>query len=382
MNKFKITLGIIWGILLSMQLPAQNFDNLHFGTDYTLDVITWNTEWFPANGQTTVSYVSEIVESLDAEIIAFQEIDSKPQFQNLINSLDNYNGYYISNDQYQSLAYLYHKDKIEILDQYEIFPNDWSEFPRSPLILEFQFEGKKYVIINNHLKCCGDGVLESWNSDDEEGRRYWACKKLDSYIEDHFDNDRVILLGDLNDELTDRDQDNVFSTFLNDQTSYLFTDIAIAEGGSGSWSYPTWPSHLDHIMITNELFGLFNEAASVCEIIKLDHYFSSWNAYENNVSDHRPVGLKLQTKEIGLDEIAENNISVSPNPFMGSFEVITGGKNVDFFKIFNHSGILISESSVKGEKLIIDSSDWSSGLYFIQFFSNQKAVSSQKFLKL
>jgi exonuclease III len=378
MKKIQIIITIIAVLSMVSHIKAQNFNNLQFGTDYTLDIVTWNTEWFPANGSTTVNYVKEIVDALDADIIAFQEIDSKTQFQNLINRLDDYDGYYISNDSYQGLAYLYHKDKIQILDQYEIYTSDWTEFPRSPLIMEFRFENKDYVIINNHLKCCGDGNLDISNSNDEESRRYWACRMLDSYIEDYFDNDRVILVGDLNDELTDRHEDNVFRTFLNDEDHYLFVDMEIAEGSSSNFSYPTWPSHLDHIMISNELFDVFNEPASKCRTIMVDEFFSSWNSYENNVSDHRPVGLKLQTKEIGIEETDYNTLSIYPNPINNNF-IINSNQNFDQVRVFNGKACLIFEGS---SNETINSSEWDSGIYFVQILKNSEGIFTQKILKL
>ena len=33
---------------------AQDLDELYFGTDDDLDLMTWNIEWFPKNGQVTV----------------------------------------------------------------------------------------------------------------------------------------------------------------------------------------------------------------------------------------------------------------------------------------------------------------------------------------
>jgi len=378
MKKLNI-LQLLLALLFSLQLSAQNFNNLSFGTDYSLDVVTWNTEWFPANGSTTVNYVKEIVEALDAEIIAFQEIDDKGQFQNLINSLNDYDGYYISNDDYQGLAYLYHKNRIQMQDQYEIYQNDWNVFPRSPLVMEFSFDGEDYVIINNHLKCCGDGVLETWNSSDEENRRYMACNTLDTYIEDHFDNKKLILLGDLNDELTDNSSNNVFSTFINDSQHYLFADMEIAEGNSNDWSYPTWPSHLDHILITNELFSAYNENASTCEVIMLDDYFSSWYQYESNVSDHRPVGIKLQTSEIGIDEMGSRMTQISPNP-IGDFILIPANLDYHKLKVLTSSGQTIFEST---EKLnIISTENWTSGLYYIQFIFSGNQTDTQKLIKL
>jgi len=68
----------------------------------------------------------------------------------------------------------------------------------------------------------------------------------------------------------------------------------IAQGPSTNWSYPGWPSHLDHILITNELFDEFALADSNINTILIDSFMEGlWNEYDNYISDHRPVGLKL-----------------------------------------------------------------------------------------
>ena len=82
--------------------------------------------------------------------------------------------------------------------------------------------------------------------------------------------------------------------FINDPSNYLFTDMQIAQGSSLDWSFPNWPSHLDHILITNELFDEFNNNNSEILTIKIDNYLDGgFNQYDQNISDHRPVGLKL-----------------------------------------------------------------------------------------
>ena len=88
---------------------------------------------------------------------------------------------------------------------------------------------KNYIIINNHLKCCGDGFLDLNDSSDEEFRRLQAITYLKQYIDINFSNKKVILLGDLNDILTDLDQHNVFYDFINDSLNYKFSDMHIAQ---------------------------------------------------------------------------------------------------------------------------------------------------------
>ena len=69
----------------------------------------------------------------------------------------------------------------------------------------------------------------------------------------------------------------------------------IAYSSSSNWSYPSWPSHLDHILITNELFYEIENEVSSVETIRLEEYFyNGWSEYENYISDHRPVGLRLK----------------------------------------------------------------------------------------
>ena len=57
---------------------------------------------------------------------------------------------------------------------------------------------------------------------------------------------------------------------------------------------PTWPSHIDHILITDELFGVFANSASVIKTLLIENYMEGgWNEYAVKISDHRPVALKL-----------------------------------------------------------------------------------------
>jgi len=156
------------------------------------------------------------------------------------------------------------------------------------------FMGENIIIINNHFKCCGDGYLDIDDSGDEETRRYIASNLLKEYVDTNFQNDNVIILGDLNDILTDNIENNVFQMILDDSDNYHFADMDIAQGSSSDWSYPTWPSHIDHILITNELFDELENTSSDIQTIKIDEYIDGgWSEYDQNVSDHRPVALKL-----------------------------------------------------------------------------------------
>jgi len=285
---------IIFIFLISSQiLSAQTLNDLYFGTDTTFDIISWNIEWFPKNNN-TASQVQEILARLEADVYALQEIEDTTLLKQVVSNIPGYECYFKSS-YYGGLAYVYNTNTIQINSKYEIFTSQpyWNAFPRSPQVLDCNFMGNNYIIINNHFKCCGDGILNTNNTNDEENRRLQAVTYLKQYIDNIFFGKRVILLGDLNDEIIDNTANNVFQDFINDNTNYLFTDMLIAQGNSTDWSYPTWPSHLDHILITNELFADFQNFNSLVSVIRVDDYMATWSNYENNISDHRPIGLKL-----------------------------------------------------------------------------------------
>ena len=302
-QKFLYYMKKIFFIILIFSQPilAQNLSDLQFGTDATFDLVSWNIKWFPNNGNITSVNVQEILTNLDADIYALQEIEDTTLLKLTVSNIPGYECHFKSS-YYGGLAYVYNTNTIQVNSKYEIFTSNlyWNAFPRSPQVFEFTFLGEEYVVINNHFKCCGDGTLDEKNSNDEENRRLQAVTFLKQFIDDNFSTKRVFLLGDLNDNLTDDSENNIFQEFINDNANYLFADMEIAQGSSVDWSFPTWPSHLDHILITNEIVDDFQNLNSLVSVIRIDDYMGGWNNYENNVSDHRPIGLKLDFSSVSF----------------------------------------------------------------------------------
>ena len=302
-QKFLYYMKKIFFIILIFSQPilAQNLSDLQFGTDATFDLVSWNIKWFPNNGNITSVNVQEILTNLDADIYALQEIEDTTLLKLTVSNIPGYECHFKSS-YYGGLAYVYNTNTIQVNSKYEIFTSNlyWNAFPRSPQVFEFTFLGEEYVVINNHFKCCGDGILDEKNSNDEENRRLQAVTFLKQFIDDNFSTKRVFLLGDLNDNLTDDSENNIFQEFINDNANYLFADMEIAQGSSVDWSFPTWPSHLDHILITNEIVDDFQNLNSLVSVIRIDDYMGGWNNYENNVSDHRPIGLKLDFSSVSF----------------------------------------------------------------------------------
>lgn len=385
MKKILIILSML---LAGSSMTAQSIDDLSFGTDATFEVMTWNIEWFPKNGQITIDYVTQIIEALDIDLLAIQEIDNISSFNQMIDSLSAYEGY-LESSWFAGLAYIYKKDVIQINDIYEIYTTSpyWSPFPRSPMIIDLNFMNERIIVINNHFKCCGDGNLDLLDSDDEETRRYYASNLLKEYVDENFANIRTIILGDLNDNIADDPDNNVFQLILDDNENYLFADLEIAIGNESEWSYPTWPSHLDHILITNELFNEFENDSSVIQTIKIDEYIAGgWWEYDENISDHRPVALKLDmNSNVGLTDLTLTTpyFSSYPNPFYSKTTFSLNFPNDSMnIQILNMQGqTVFSEKIPIGETSIIwNAEEFPNGVYLAKLKSKNNILSTLKLM--
>jgi endonuclease/exonuclease/phosphatase family metal-dependent hydrolase len=301
----KLILINLLGIVICSCFSAQTFDNLSFGTNESLEIGTWNIEWFPKNGNTTVNYVKEIIPALDLDILAIQEIDDTTVFKGMIDELESFD-YILMDGWFGGLVYVYNTDRIEIEDAFEIYTSSqyWSPLPRSPLVLKFKHLGETIYAINNHFKCCGDGYIDLSDNGDEEMRRLEASTLIENYISESLPNERVIVLGDLNDLIAEPASSNVFTPFLNAPDEYMFADMELATGPSSGWSYPSWPSHIDHILITNELISDFWNTNTVVESLDIaTHMSGGWNSYDSNISDHRPVAMRITPSPVEINEI-------------------------------------------------------------------------------
>lgn len=363
---------------------SQGINSLSFGTDSTLEVVSWNIEWFPKNGNNTADSVSKIIKALDADIIGVQEIDDTTLFKQVIDGIPGYK-LHIEKGGFRGLAYVYNTSTVFAKSFYKIFDNGnfGSAFPRIPVVMEFLYKGKEYVVINNHYKCCGDGTLDIGNSNDEETRRLQANTLLKQYIDSNFINSKVFVIGDLNDILTDSYQNNVFRMFYEDNKNFKFADEEIARGPIADWSYPSWPSHLDHILITNELFDAFSHPSSICKTIRVDDFLpGGFGTYDFYVSDHRPVGLKLmiENNTTGTADIDQNVIKIYPNPSVGNFQISGLNKNYKTqIKIIDFAGRVINSETFEAMDIVNLSLNGSSGIYFLIIETNSELIVKKVF---
>ena len=112
MNKLLIIIFFILLTSCSEELPP--VEDL-FGDINRLDVVTWNIENFPKEDQ-TLNYVSRIINDMNVDIIALQEIENQQAFNSLINQLSNdWSGYRASLENgWGKLSYIINTNYLEI----------------------------------------------------------------------------------------------------------------------------------------------------------------------------------------------------------------------------------------------------------------------------
>ena len=373
-------------LLLPFTAYTQSLDDLSFGSNDTFEVVTWNIENFPKNEPATLQYVLEIIEAIDADIIAIQEIQNYPILDNLATFLDDYSLYSQSLDS-AGLVFLYKHDAVQLNSAYELFTQapEWNNFPRFPMVIEVTYANQEFVIINNHYKCCGNGLLDLNDPWDQETRRYTANLLLKQYIDTNLSNAAVFVVGDLNDILTDPEIHNVFTPFLDDPASYLFADMYIAQGSVSNWSFPNWPSHLDHILITDELFELYAMPGAITQTIKVDSYLQGgFNEYDQNVSDHRPVGIRLPlAQDLGIASGVKPVVTSYPNPVEDFLFINTSSSNTTgAVSVYDMLGnLLLQDSYSTNGFFAIDVASLSSGLYLVKVYQQEVVVKTIKCIK-
>ncbi|MCX2745760.1 endonuclease/exonuclease/phosphatase family protein [Mangrovivirga sp. M17] len=253
-----------------IELPV---DGPTLATDTTLEVMTWNLEFFPLDDDPeVVDQVARIIDSLDVDLIGFQEISDVSEFTRLDNLLTGWEGKVVSNAAGLNLAFLWRTESFSSVSSVSsILTADVSYFAgRPPIMIEVTHtNGNTSRVINLHMKCCTDGGF----------RRTQASASLKAFLDSEYPNDNVLVIGDYNEEIND--SNGAYDNFVEDP-DYQFADMAIEQGSSTYWSYPSYPSHIDHILITNELF----DNVVNTQTLKLNENYPT---YLFEISDHMPV---------------------------------------------------------------------------------------------
>jgi endonuclease/exonuclease/phosphatase family metal-dependent hydrolase len=269
------------------------------GAASTFDVGSWNIEWFgdtangPSNETLQLQNARDVIAGTDFDVWGLAEIVSTSQFNSLKSQLSGYAGflandasvtggssYYGSSEQKVGILY---KSALMSLQQARIIltGSDDAFAGRPPLEVKLRVTlsgtTQDIVVIVLHAKCCDDAT--SWQ------RRTTAAGALKSYLDSSYLSQKVIVIGDFNDDLDTSitsGHASPYQAFVNDSAAYRFPTKALSDAHIATTV--DYPDTIDQHLVTNELYAQY--VASSVQAYRVDSYISS---YGTTTSDHYPI---------------------------------------------------------------------------------------------
>jgi len=313
------------------ELPSSNTDQL--SRNSTLDVATWNLEFFGArredyNSQSfgpddvalQAQNVRRVLDSLQSDIIAVQEVASTSRLAEMVALMPGYS--YICSERYsfswqgesstfapQKICYIYKTSTVSITSQRVIFeemfdsarlglstpldiyptntPSSFYSSGRLPFELKAKITigsvQRDITFINIHAKSGGSNMADY-------NRRVFDAQALKDTLATYYQNQDVIILGDLNDDLDVSIVQNLpspYSPFIATESGFFPISKALSLANNRSTT--GFSDMIDHIITSSSL-----EPDYVQESARVIAPFRMIPNYSNTTSDHLAVTARFE----------------------------------------------------------------------------------------
>ena len=166
-----------------------------------IKVATYNIYWLDDGiSDARKQRLQTVIRELDADIIGFQEIQTKSALENILP--DNYTVAMLDDpEELQELAVAV-REPYEVTDIKMVFPEEVNDlaFPRNRDVLQLYVEGygRRLIVLVHHAKSRSGGRIET------SPRREESAAMIMRYLTSRVKYDQIVLLGDFNDNPDDR----------------------------------------------------------------------------------------------------------------------------------------------------------------------------------
>ncbi len=354
-------IGVVGRFLETYQLLPRQRSDISCANEYTLppfpindvskentlDIVTWNIEWFgdeensPATGnensdQIQKEGVKTVIEGLDADVIAVQEIVDVPLFTELINELPAYD--FILSDAVsrptsndgatQKVGFIYKKSTVNVkkteallrsihplynggddsaLEGYPADKNRFFATGRLPFLMTADVtvngETEEYNFVALHAR-----ANRGTDAQARYDMRKYDVEVLKDSLDTRFATDNLVLLGDYNDDVDETvvassvsNSASTYDLYVRDTVNYNIVTTSLTNRGYRS--FVSSENMIDHIAISNELEDNYLQNSEIV------HYEFYNNTYPRTTSDHFPVSVRLQLKELEIGELIVSDVS-------------------------------------------------------------------------
>lgn len=265
-----------------------------FGEPGSLDVATWNLEWFgswhegPTDEARQLAGVRAVVAGLDMDLWALEEVVSAEQFAELIDGLPvrgllandasvDGGGYYGAGE--QKVAVIYRPDELELVAARTILRSSSYAFAgRPPLEVEFRRGEQTLFVIVLHAKA--QGAYADWQ------RRRDGALALSDYLASERAGDDVLVIGDYNDDLDQSMRSSSPSPYAGLAETHFFATAALSAANVPTTTFGHLP--IDHALADGALAAAYRDDSAA--VFPADDYIAD---YARTTSDHLPVVMRF-----------------------------------------------------------------------------------------
>jgi hypothetical protein len=299
--------------------------------ELTFDVVNWNFEFFgarsedygneeygPADEALQLQNIKQVLESLNADVIAVEEVSDEAYFASLVEQLGRYD--YLCSQRYsysfegpssefppQKVCFIYDRTTVVVESARPMFetlydearttnpaalpgyptgdPSSFYSSGRLPLLVNatatIQGLSEKVSFVVLHAK--SGAAVADYN------RRVYDAKVLKDTLDAHFADKQVFILGDLNDDLDQSITTGLSSSYSNFVADANYNSITKPLSEAGARSTVSFQDVIDHQIITTELNEEYLEGSAT-----IIAPFRTISNYANTTSDHLPVMSRYQ----------------------------------------------------------------------------------------
>lgn len=342
----------------------------------TLDIVNWNIEWFgnpasgygPSDDDLAERNVRTVLERLNADVYAFQEVVDVNRFRRMIGALKDYGVFiadYCSNasdtlsSNYangQKLAFAYRKSTVSRATARGMKRNSASAYSnwasgRFPFLMEARVNTGSGEQTLHFIAIHG----KSGSTLADFTRRRDAARELKDTLDAAFSKVPVIVLGDYNDDLDStisaaevQPAVSPYALFVADTLDadrYRSPSLVLSNAGYNSIS--GYADVVEHIVVSDEL-----EKALWPGGVRLVTEVKDWIAdYHNTTSDHFPLMARLRFSSLLTSEktlpLEDRALVLLGNPVSDALRFRLSVQSSDLqFSVFSSDGRLCSQSSI------------------------------------
>ena len=267
-----------------------------FGQPGTIDVATWNMEWFgswhegPNDEARQLAGARALVSALELDLWAVEEVVSQSQFDDLLAGLPldgllandpsvEGGSYYGAGE--QKVGIIYRPELLELISARTILRDQSYAFAgRPPLEVEMREAGggAPFYLIVLHAKASRG--LADWQ------RRRDGALALADYLAGERAGDDVLLIGDYNDDLDESTRGSSPSPYADLVASWFFPTWSIAVSDQSTTAFGGLP--IDHALAAGGLADAYVPGSAA--VFPADDYIDD---YGQTTSDHLPVLMRF-----------------------------------------------------------------------------------------